>query len=125
MALCLANILATVFFLLAILHLQTLPYQNRVVAIFFLACMAAISNWLPFLERVAKQQVVFGLVLLCPLHTYWSLVACVLGRSRKYETEIAASRLLKSRFQVELNSTGSDRVVLALATSSDLLTSLS
>ena len=60
---------------------------------------------------------------LCPLHTYWSLVA--LGRSRKYATEIAASRLLKSRFEVELNSTGSDRVVLALATCSDLVASLS
>ena len=43
----------------------------------------------------------------------------------EYETEIAASRLLKSRSQVELNSTGSDQVLLALATSGDLVASLS
>ena len=39
-----ASLFAMTLFLLAILHLQTLPYQNRVVAIFPLACMAAISN---------------------------------------------------------------------------------
>ena len=43
----------------------------------------------------------------------------------EYETEIAASSLLKSRSQVELNSTGSDQVVLALAISGDLVASLS
>ena len=43
----------------------------------------------------------------------------------EYKTEIAASRLLKSRSKVELNSTGSDQVVLALATSGDLVASLS
>ena len=43
----------------------------------------------------------------------------------EYKTGIAASRLLKSHSRVELNSTGSDQVVWALATSGDLAASLS
>ena len=53
---------------------------------------------------------------------FWSWVASVLVAPMEYKTEIAASRLLKSRSQVELNSTGSDQVILALATSGDLVT---
>ena len=42
--------------LLATLHLQTLPYENQVVAIFFFANMAAIINlkW-PIYTRVEKS----------------------------------------------------------------------
>ena len=50
--------------------------------------------------------------------------ASVLGRfelSMKYEIEIAASSLMKSRSRVELKSTGSDLVVLSLATSGELV----
>ena len=49
------------------------------------------------------------------------LVACVLGRSREYGTEIAASRLVKSGSWVKLNSTGSDRVVLGLRPAATLM----
>ena len=58
MALCItAIIFGTVFLCVAILRLQTLPYQNRVVAIFPLACMAAISNlkWLIYIQRSKNQ----------------------------------------------------------------------
>ena len=43
----------------------------------------------------------------------------------EYEIEIAASSLVKSRSRVELNSTGSDLVVLNIATSGDHDASLS
>ena len=64
-----------------------------------------------------------ALVTLCLLHTFGRY--SVSGRPpMEYETEIAASRLLKIHSLVELNSTGSDQVVLALATSGDLVASL-
>ena len=50
------------------------------------------------------------------MHTFGRLVACVKVAHGEYETEVAASRLVKSRSRVELNSTGSDRVVFGLAT---------
>ena len=62
---------------------------------------------------------------LCLLHTFGRESLAFQIAPREYETEIAAYRLLKSRFQVELNSTGSGQVVLALATSGDLVASLS
>ena len=58
---------------------------------------------------------------LCRLHTFCCLVACVLDRSREYGTEIASSRLVKSRSRVELNSTGSDQVVLGLRPAATLM----
>ena len=63
---------------------------------------------------------------LCSLHTFSRGSLAFQVAPLEYETEIAARRLLKSRSQVELNSTdGSDQVVLALATSGDLVASLS
>ena len=50
-----------------------------------------------------------------PVTYFWSL-----GRSREYETEVAASSLVKSHSRVDSTSTGSERVVLYLSTGGDL-----
>ena len=75
------------------------------------------SNLLNFTTSLEALQSNEYFGSLMPVAYFWSfghLVACVLGRSGEYGPEIAASRLGKSRCQVELNSTGSDRVILGL-----------
>ena len=50
-----ASLFAIPYFFGAILHLQTLPYQNRVVAIFSRACMADNSKW-PIYTGIEKSS---------------------------------------------------------------------